>query len=271
MADLTCISLGAGVQSTTLYLMACLGEIEPRPDVAIFADTGAEPREVLAHLWRLAENFGHIIPIRVVSGGDLEADCLGATRGERSRFASAPFRVRGPDGRPAMLRRQCTREYKIEPINRELRALLGLAKGERAAGFVTVEQWLGISLDEAQRMKPAQEKWITTRWPLIEKRMTRRDCLAWLERYDQPTPPKSACYFCPFHDNATWRRMRDTQPDLWARAVRFDAEIRRGKLNGVESDAFVHGSLLPLDQAPINGDDRQLNLFNNECEGMCGV
>ena len=34
------LSLGAGVQSTTLALMAAHGEIGPMPDCAIFADTG---------------------------------------------------------------------------------------------------------------------------------------------------------------------------------------------------------------------------------------
>jgi hypothetical protein len=269
--DLRSISLGAGVQSTTLYLMACAGEIGPRPDVAIFADTGAEPPEVYAHLWRLAENFGHIIPIRIVSDGDIEADIMGARDG-RTSFVSIPLRVMGADGRPgALMLRQCTREYKITPINRELRRMLGLARRQRAAGVVRVEQWIGISLDEVQRMKPSHEKWVTNRWPLIEQRMTRRDCMTWLERHEQPVPPKSACYFCPFHDNATWRRMRDTQPELWARAVSFDREIRQGKLNGVAEDAYLHGSLLPLDEAPIDGDTRQADLFGNECEGMCGV
>ena len=34
------LSLGAGVQSSTLALMAAKGEVTPMPDVAVFADTG---------------------------------------------------------------------------------------------------------------------------------------------------------------------------------------------------------------------------------------
>ena len=36
------ISLGAGVQSSTMALMAACGEITPMPQCAIFADTQAE-------------------------------------------------------------------------------------------------------------------------------------------------------------------------------------------------------------------------------------
>ena len=43
------LSLGAGVQSTTLALMAAVGEIE-RPAAAIFADTQWEPEAVYRHL-----------------------------------------------------------------------------------------------------------------------------------------------------------------------------------------------------------------------------
>lgn len=44
---LNIISLGAGVQSTTMALMAAHGEIEPMPDCAIFADTKVEPAAVV--------------------------------------------------------------------------------------------------------------------------------------------------------------------------------------------------------------------------------
>lgn len=40
------LSLGAGVRSSILALMAAAGEISPMPTVAIFADTQAEPASV---------------------------------------------------------------------------------------------------------------------------------------------------------------------------------------------------------------------------------
>jgi hypothetical protein len=56
---LTVLSLGAGVQSTTLALMAAQGEIQPLPDCAIFADTGWEPATVYRH-FELAARPGRI-------------------------------------------------------------------------------------------------------------------------------------------------------------------------------------------------------------------
>lgn len=55
-ATIRTLSLGAGVQSTTIYLLACEGVIPPF-DAAIFADTGWEPRRVYEHLERL-ERYG---------------------------------------------------------------------------------------------------------------------------------------------------------------------------------------------------------------------
>ncbi len=126
-----------------------------------------------------------------------------------------------------MIRRQCTADYKLVPIRRKLRELVGLA-GRRSPKWPVVEQWIGVSLDESLRMKPSAEDWQVNRWPLVERRMTRRDCLLWLARHGYPEPPKSACIGCPFHSDAAWRRLRDGDPDAWADAVAVDRAIRTG-------------------------------------------
>lgn len=97
-----------------------------------------------------------------------------------------------------MIRRQCTSDYKIVPIRRKVRELAGLTR-RRSPKTALVEQWIGISLDEVLRMKPSFEGWQVNRWPLIERWMSRRDCLRWLEQHGYPLPPKSACIGCPFH------------------------------------------------------------------------
>lgn len=162
-------------------------------------------------------------------------------------------------------------EFKIVPIRRKVRELVDLTR-KRSPAYPVVEQWIGISCDEVIRAKPSFEAWQIKRFPLIEKRMSRQDCLAWLRRHGYPEPPKSACIGCPFHDNARWRRMRDHDPEAWADAVAADKALRTG-LRGIRGEVFLHRSCVPLDQADLStaADRGQLDLWPNECEGMCGL
>jgi len=266
------LSLGAGVQSTTLALMAAHGVVGPMPDCAIFADTGWEPAAVYDHLaWLMSPNVLPF-PVHVVTGGDIRADLLRA--GEGHRWASIPAftrTVKGVRFSIGMIRRQCTKDYKIVPIRRKVRELAGLTR-RRSPATPVVEQWIGISLDEAIRMKPSFEDWQVNRWPLIEQRMTRRDCLRWLAEHEYPVPPKSSCIGCPFHADEVWRQMRDEDPAAWADAVAIDRAIRTG-LRGIRGEVFLHRSAVPLDEADLTTKQNagQLDLWGNECEGMCGV
>jgi len=172
-----------------------------------------------------------------------------------------------------MLRRQCTREFKVQPITRKIRELIGLKKGQQAPrGKISVRQFIGISLDEVIRMKPSRDKWIQHEWPLIDLRMTRHDCNVWLEKRGIKKLPKSACSFCPYHSNSEWRYLRDEQPDAWQEAIEVDEAIREG-VKGTTDALFVHQSLVPLRDVDLRTDlDKgQLSLWGNECEGMCGV
>lgn len=266
------ISLGAGVQSTTVLLLANHGELPGGPvDYAIFADTGWEPAAVYEHLTWL-EKVSEI-PILRVSAGNLRVDALDHTQ----RFASMPvfvFNERGGEGR---MRRQCTEEYKVTPIRHKLRELLGIGPRDRIAPG-TVESLLGISLDEVQRMKPSREQWITIRWPLIEKRMTRHDCVLWLERHGYAVPPKSSCIGCPFHGNAYWRDMKLNRPQEWADAVDFDERLREvpprpGDRGEIAKNRFLHRRCIPLREVDLatSADIGQGDLFDEECSGVCGV
>lgn len=269
--DIVYLSLGAGVQSSALYLMAINGLIDPMPSVAIFADTQCEPDWVLRHVEYLRGIGGDKIPIDVVTAGSLEKDVLAGLDGVR--FASVPFRVAGTDGRPSLLRRHCTRDYKIDPVKKQVRTRLGLKHRQRAKGKYRALEYIGISTDEAQRMKPSRYPWISSRWPLIEQGMTRDDCKSWVMDRGYRVPSKSACVFCPFRDDRTWADWKQNHPKTFARAVDFDKKIRAGKLRGVKEYAYIHRSLKPLDEVDF-GDDTsdQLEIdFGNECEGMCGV
>lgn len=270
--DLTYISLGAGVQSTAVLAMSTLGLHGcPRADVAIFADTGDEPNWVYDHL-AVLEPWAAERGVRVerVQKGHLSRQILdhAAVKGDGDRFVTIPAFVEGEDGRGAPLRRQCTREFKIEPIEKRVRALLGAAPGERIAGRKKARALLGISLDEIQRARDNQTPWITNVFPLIDAKIRRWDCERFIAEVGLPVPRKSACVFCPYHSNAFWLDLRDNHPAEWAKAVEFDRKIRR--LQTVRGDVFLHRSLKPLDQVRL--DDGQGDLFATSCDaGVCGV
>jgi hypothetical protein len=137
-----------------------------------------------------------------------------------------------------------------------------------------VEQWIGISTDESWRMRPSRQEWIANRWPLIEAWMSREKCLRWMEEKGYRQPPRSACVFCPYHNDKEWRRLRDEEPAEFARAVEW--ERRAQDLNKLDETAkgvpFLHASLKPLNEVDLStAEPGPLELFNNECEGMCGV
>lgn len=269
---LRALSLGAGVQSTTLALMAAQGEIGPMPDCAIFADTGWEPQAVYDHLAWLRSPDVLPFPVHIVSAGNIRDDILAAASGRRWASIPAYTRTQTPAGEiVGMITRQCTTEYKIRPIRRKMRALVGLTR-KRAPRHPVVEQWIGISFDELTRVKYSSDAWQINRWPLIERGMTRRDYLRWLERRGYPLPPKSACLGCPFHSDAGWRAIRDDDPEEWADVVEVDRALRRG-LRGIHGEVFLHRSATPLAMVPLTDTEKtgQADLFLNECDGMCGV
>tara|TARA_R110000751_G_scaffold150012_1_gene254982 strand:- start:79 stop:918 length:840 start_codon:yes stop_codon:yes gene_type:complete len=264
--DFTYLSLGAGVQSSALLVLACTDDRVPKPDVAIFSDTGDEPQYVMDYLQILkdyAEPFG--INIAIAQKGVLSEDALG-----REKFVPIPLFTLHKDGSKGVLRRQCTREYKITPINKKVREILGYKPRYRVKH--KVRAMLGISTDEMQRMKESWMKWTTNTYPLIDLGISRKDCYQIMEEVGLPKPKKSACVYCPYHDDQYWQWMKDEEPIEFARAVDFDEAIRNKTMKGSESPAFVHRSCVPLADAVFSPNDPdQIDFFNNECEGMCGV
>ena len=271
-AAIRVLSLGAGVQSTTLALMAAHGEV-PMPDVAVFADTGAEPAPVFEHLrWLMSPNVLPF-PVVVVSRGNIRDDLLaGVNSTTGHRFASIPFFGRTPGRGTMMARRQCTAEYKIRPIRAWVVAEARHRTGARPRpGFC--EMQIGISLDEVERMKPSRVRYIVHAHPLLDLGMRRWDCLRWLERRGYPEPPKSACTFCPFRRNEEWRGLRDHDAPGFEDACRVDEALREnGKVGRFDSELYLHRTMVPLRDADIRSDeDRGQSSWLGECEGMCGV
>ncbi len=272
------LSFGGGIQSTTLLHMAAHGEIEP-PDVVIFAELEAEPQSVYENLRWLKESQVQPFEIITVSAGSIIDDMMTQVGGnavkQGGRAPSAPFYTTGRDGRGAPLRRQCTGHYKIEPINAKIRELLGYKPRQRIPAL-SVEMMIGISLDEVVRAGASFVPWIVNRYPLLEKRMTRGDCIQWLRRHDLPVPSKSACLFCPYRSIEEWRNLRDRDPVDFAKAIEIDEMIRPGIRRNDKGTStgnlFLHRSLTPLKDLDLSTPEErgQVDLLT-ECEGGCGL
>ena len=266
---LVVISLGAGVQSSTMALMAGKGEL-PKPDCAIFADTGYESKSCYTYLNFLKKILP--FPVYIVQKGNIKEDIINSIK-NNTKFPTAPFFTKNPEtGKKGMLRRQCTADYKIFEIRKKIRELCNVGFKKRFPKDKYVEQWIGISTDEIMRMKPARDPYILNRHPLIEMNMSRQDCINWMKKNNFPLPEKSACIMCPYHNDAYWNSMKNEKPDEFADAVEFDKNIRTGAKN-IRDELFLHKSCLPLDQVNFDKKDssKQLDMFNNECSGMCGV
>lgn len=235
------------MQSSAMALMASAGEILPMPTAAIFADTKDEPDDVYETLARLKERLK--FPVITVSAGRLSSTF-------KEKFVHIPTFRKNKDGSVSMGKRQCTRHFKLKPMYKYIRETY-LATYRKPVVF-----WVGITTDEISRVKPARVKFVVNRWPFIELEHNRHWCENYLKKAELKAA-KSACEYCPLHSDYSWRRLT---PKSFNRAVKIDRFFRsRGE--------FLHQSCKPLEEVDFSTEEErgQLNMFNNECEGMCGV
>jgi hypothetical protein len=291
MKEFHILNLGAGVQSTVLYLMARANHRAhpeaPKPyprvgpiSVAIFADTQEEPAAVYQHLaWLQSLNS---IAILVRSKGKLGDHLKRGVNSTGQRFASIPgFNDYGADD-SSQARRQCSSEYKIKVIERCIkREIIGLLPRKRVPKDVCVTQYIGISLDESGRAERIRRRRNLgqTSFPLIDSYMTRQDCLDWLTEHAQVPHevPRSACVFCPYHSDEEWLHIKGSPAD-WDRAVEIDEALRiPGNVvnRNMDSAMYLHRSCKPLVQidfsAAVTLPVQPSMGFYRECLGVCGL
>jgi hypothetical protein len=270
------LSLGAGVQSTCLYLMAVKGELHI--DCAVFADLGDEPSPVYRHLEWLKTLSGP--QIHTVTAGKLGDHLIQGINSTGGRFASIPAWTAAKAGEPlGKIRRQCTKEYKIEPIERFIRrTLFGLEPGRHFPKGTQINQLFGISLDEAARawrIKSNAPAWCSPVFPLIDRMMTRSDCLKWLDLFGIPhSVPRSACVFCPYKSDHEWVWLRENDPSGFNRAIEIDEGLRKpGAVvnRNLDEMLYLHPTARPLREVALTDKERGQGEFSYECEGGCGL
>jgi len=257
------LSLGWGVQSWTLAAMAALGEIEPF-DVAVHADTTHEASATYAHAEKWTPWLGeHGIKVVTVFPSD-------PSPVDKHGGVMIPAYTTDAKGKGGVIRRDCTKAWKIQPVRRYIRSLL--TRPPRAGDIQII---LGISWDEALRMKDPDVKYITHEYPLVDRRIRRTYCIQWLEEHNLEVPQKSSCVFCPYRNRKSWQELKRNGGWDWDHALETDHFIRDKRTKGEGLELFVHGFRKPLEQAisiPEDVGAKQLMLGDGDptCDsGFC--
>ncbi len=270
MSALRTFSYGGGVQSNAALVLAAQGRIDFR--VFLFANVGddSEYPGTLRYVNQVAMPYAashgiQLLELHKIRRATGQPETLHQFI-ERTEHA-LPIPVRMPDtGAPG--RRTCTAKFKIEVIARWQRQHGATPEHPAVTG-------LGISVDEVHRARtdsgiPFQR----LAYPLLDLRLRRSDCIAVIRRAGLPVPPKSACFFCPFHRPADWQRMRRQEPELFARAAQVEALLleRRARLG--RDPVYLTRFGRPLAEAIPEAAGEQPALFDgpdfDNCEsGYC--
>jgi hypothetical protein len=236
-----------------MLVLAAEGIIPHR--LAIFANVGADSENPLTldYLDEHAKPYAarHGIELVTLQKHDKHGQPVTLMGRLMSSERSIDIPMRMANGAPG--NRNCTQTFKIGPIAAELKRR-GASKSEPA------ELAMGISLDEYQRMRNESGfAHYTLAYPLIERRMDRAACMALIERAGLPVPPKSSCFFCPYHRLSEWQRIRKYQPEQFAQSVALErAMIERRAMLGKDA-IYLTGTGRPLDE--VVKETGQMDMF----------
>ena len=267
------VSYGGGTQSTALILMALRGDYGLiRPDFGIYADTGGEPAFIDNYVrWFIAyvkKNYDFDIYTTQNKTGlhDLwyfEPEKI-SKDGRKYTPSSPPFYVLNPDRSKSIINRQCTKDYKVTPLNKLVNSIIGREP------YI---KWFGISFDERSRMKISTTKRITHYYPLVDNFINRVDSINYIKKLGIREPQRSSCFFCPFHSDRYWQWLKDYHPTIFDDAVDFENAVKARNNDFLKGEIFLHRSCKPLSEV-IFSDPDQLNMFPeliDECGGECGI
>ena len=277
--NMNLISLGAGVQSSCLALMCAKGDIDYKVSGAVFADTQAEPKNVYVWLKYLKEEIAKLpysFPVHIVTFGSLTEyalqDRYHKETGQYYVKTVIPAFAKNEDGSVGLYWRTCTNDFKVVPVRKKMKELLGYKKYQRIPKEVYVNNLMGISFDEAHRMKPSKVEYVKNIYPLVDIKYSRLHCYEWMKKNGYKEPPRSACSYCPFHSDEEWIRLKKESPEDFKFAVEFEKTLQSKvkKSERINSMPYLHRSCVPLSQVEFD-KNKNLNLFGNECEGQCGL
>lgn len=170
----------------------------------------------------------HRIPKKGRSAGQVET-LWGRLMREDSR--SLPIPVRMSNGAPGT--RSCTADFKIRVVSRWLREHGATAENPaRVAIGISTDEYVRANNRREEPFERVEYPLLTLEHRLAPRGASRADCEAIIRDAGLPVPPKSSCFFCPFHRPSTWQDQARTRPDLFDQSCHLEDTLnaRRAKL-----------------------------------------
>jgi PP-loop superfamily ATP-utilizing enzyme len=252
MSSLKTVSYGGGVQSTALLVLAAQAKIDF--PIFLMANVGddSEHPATLKYVREIAAPYAeaHGIELHMLDrhkrDGSVET-LKGRLTREGSRSLTIPVRL--SSGAPAS--RSCTADFKTRVIGKWLKS-----RGATADSPATVA--IGISVDEIHRATSKKvEPYERVVYPLLDLRLRRDDCMRLIAEAGLPVPPKSSCYFCPWHSLSAWRDLAHDEPELFEKACQLEDYLRERNEGFGKGPVWLSDTLVPLRDS-INHDEQRL-------------
>lgn len=255
-------SFGGGVQSTAALCLQAQGRLGEGFDLFVFAQVGrdSENPDTVIYVDDYAKPFAAAHGIELVEvqkrRRNGEPDTIRTWLDRTPKSIGIPVRM--ANGAPG--NRSCTEQFKIRPINQELKRRGATAKTPAIVGMgITIEEWHRI------RTNRDDEPFKRLAYPFIDLVFDRQDCLNVIARAGLPEPPKSSCTFCPMHRLGEWFEMKMKHPERFAECVRMERMFNRRRRELGKDSVYLSSRGVPLDQ--LFGDHDQLSLALNVFEG----
>lgn len=219
------LSCGGGVQSAAMIALFVSGKIET-PDMVVMVDTGYEQTSTLNYVndVLMPACQSKAIPFHMLHTQD-------NTLWSKTGLILIPAFKQLEDGSIQRLYTLCNGGWKLTVIKKFL----------RSQGIKRAASWIGISTDEAKRQRKSHQEWLRNRYILIEKNMSRYDCLYLVREQGWPDPQHSSCIMCPQQHDDEWERMKANHPQDYQRCVEIDNEIEERNEN-----IYLHKSMRRL-------------------------
>ena len=236
-------SFGGGVQSTAVLVLATQGRVQY--DAFLFSNVGndSENPATIAYVENVAKPYAKAHGIELVELQKRRRTGEAVTLLGQLHHSRKSIDIPAYVGAGAPGNRNCTINFKMKVIGKYTKQ-----HGATEADPAVVA--IGISMDEIQRMhNKSAIAWQTLEYPLIDLRLYRRDCMRIIADAGLPVPPKSSCWFCPFHRRDEWVTMKREQPELFAKAVALETMLNERRATLRRDEIYLHASLQPLERA----------------------